>query len=83
MFHAIGICVRPRSDTEAALSQIAGWFEEYNKNHPHSELRVRSPLEHIYSHQLDELAGEWGATPVVRQNAGNSHGACGHAYCTP
>ena len=30
-----------------ALRQIAGWFEDYNDNHPHSGLRMRSPREFI------------------------------------
>lgn len=32
-------------DAETALDLIAGWFEDYNENHPHSGLRMRSPRE--------------------------------------
>ena len=30
-----------------ALGLVAGWFEGYNDNHPHSGLRMRSPREFI------------------------------------
>ena len=49
--------VRPLPDAATALSQIAGWFEEYNENHPHSGLRMRSPREYIRSHQPAEVSG--------------------------
>jgi len=26
---------------------ISGWFEDYNDNHPHSGLKMRSPREYI------------------------------------
>lgn len=29
------------------LGLIAGWFEDYNENHPHSGLKIRSPREFI------------------------------------
>ena len=32
-------------DADIALDRIAGWFEDYNENHPHSGLRMRSPRE--------------------------------------
>jgi putative transposase len=32
---------------ELVLSQIAGWFEDYNENHPHRGLRMKSPREFI------------------------------------
>ena len=32
---------------ESVLSQIAGWFEDYNENHPHRGLRMKSPREFI------------------------------------
>jgi putative transposase len=34
-------------DALTALPQIAGWFEDYNDNHPHSGLKMRSPREFI------------------------------------
>lgn len=49
--------VRPLQDAETALSQIAGWFEDYNENHPHSGLRMRSPREYIRSQQTAEVSG--------------------------
>lgn len=37
--------VSPIPDAAAALDRIAGWFEDYNENHPHSGLRWKSPRE--------------------------------------
>ena len=37
--------VSPVPDARTALDQIAGWFDDYNENHPHSGLRMRSPRE--------------------------------------
>lgn len=34
-------------NAEEGLKQIAAWFEDYNENHPHSALRMRSPREFI------------------------------------
>lgn len=34
-------------DAVTALGKIAGWFEDYNENHPHSGLKMRSPREFI------------------------------------
>ena len=34
-------------DALTALRQITGWFEDYNNNHPHSGLKMRSPREFI------------------------------------
>ena len=39
--------VNPLPDAVTALGKIAGWFEDYNENHPHSGLRMRSPREFI------------------------------------
>ena len=39
--------VHPLPDALTALRQIAGWFNDYNENHPHSGLRMRSPREFI------------------------------------
>lgn len=49
--------VRPLPDAATALAQIAGWIEDYNENHPHSGLRMRSPREYIRSHQPAEVSG--------------------------
>ncbi len=37
--------VNPLPDAITALRQIGGWFEDYNENHPHSGLKMRSPRE--------------------------------------
>jgi transposase InsO family protein len=39
--------VTPLPDAETVLGLIAGWFEDYNENHPHSGLKMRSPREFI------------------------------------
>ncbi|TSE03411.1 transposase [Mesorhizobium intechi] len=39
--------VNPLPDAVTALGKIAGWFEDYNENHPHSGLRMRFPREFI------------------------------------
>ncbi|TDX22219.1 integrase core domain-containing protein, partial [Rhodovulum visakhapatnamense] len=32
---------------QAVLGLIGGWIEDYNENHPHSGLKMRSPREVI------------------------------------
>jgi putative transposase len=49
--------VKPLPDATTVLSQITGWFEDYNENHPHSGLRMRSPREYIRSHHPAEVSG--------------------------
>ena len=39
--------VTPLPDATTVLGLIAGWFEDYNDNHPHSGLKMRSPREFI------------------------------------
>jgi putative transposase len=39
--------INPLPDAVAALGKLAGWFEDYNENHPHSGLKMRSPREFI------------------------------------
>nr|WP_278184873.1 DDE-type integrase/transposase/recombinase [Salipiger marinus] len=39
--------VTPLPDAATVLELIAGWFEDYNDNHPHSRLKMRSPREFI------------------------------------
>lgn len=39
--------ITPLPDARAALDSIGGWFEDYNDNHPHSGLKMRSPREFI------------------------------------
>ena len=38
--------VSPLPDARTALTSLAGWIEDYNDNHPHSGLKMRSPREH-------------------------------------
>lgn len=50
--------VNPIPDARSALDQIAGWFEDYNENHPHSGLRMRSPREFIRARNITvEVSG--------------------------
>lgn len=39
--------VTPLPDAEAVLDLVGGWIEDYNENHPHSGLKMRSPREFI------------------------------------
>lgn len=39
--------VTPLSDAQTVLGLIGGWIEDYNDNHPHSGLKMRSPREFI------------------------------------
>lgn len=49
--------IRPLPDAATVLDQIAGWFEDYNENHPHSGLRTRSPREFIRDRQPAAVSG--------------------------
>ncbi|WP_235697935.1 IS3 family transposase [Cereibacter sphaeroides] len=39
--------VTPLPDAQTALGLIGAWMEDYNENHPHSGLKMRSPREFI------------------------------------
>ena len=39
--------VTPLPDAGAVLDLVSGWIEDYNENHPHSGLKMRSPREFI------------------------------------
>jgi transposase InsO family protein len=39
--------VNPLPDATTVLRLLDGWFEDYNENHPHSRLGMRSPREFI------------------------------------
>jgi putative transposase len=39
--------IQPRPDALTVLQQLPGWMEDYNENHPHSSLKMRSPREFI------------------------------------
>jgi putative transposase len=41
--------IQPRPDALAVLQQLPTWIDDYNENHPHSGLRMRSPREFIRS----------------------------------
>jgi transposase InsO family protein len=47
----------PVPDARTALDQIAGWFDDYNENQPHSGLRMRSTGEFRRAHQPAEVSG--------------------------
>ena len=46
--------VQPRPDALTVLAQLPAWIEDYNANHPHSGLQMRSPREFI--HHQSKLA---------------------------
>ena len=37
--------VNPLPNAKIVLDLVADWFEDYNNNHPHSGLKMRSPRE--------------------------------------
>jgi putative transposase len=39
--------VQPRPDALTVLAQLPAWIEDYNENHPHRGLRMKSPREFI------------------------------------
>ena len=39
--------VTPLPDAQTVLGLIEGWIEDYNDNHPHAGLKMRSPREFI------------------------------------
>jgi transposase InsO family protein len=39
--------ITPLPNAATVLGLISGWFEDYNENHPHSGLKMRSPREYI------------------------------------
>ena len=45
------VYVHDRPDAQTVLSQLPQWFEDYNENHPHKGLRLKSPREFIRSYQ--------------------------------
>lgn len=45
------VYVHDRPDAQSVLSQLPGWFEDYNEIHPHKGLRLKSPREFIRSYQ--------------------------------
>jgi len=45
------VYVHDRPDAQTVLGQLPRWFEDYNENHPHKALRMKSPREFIRSYQ--------------------------------
>jgi putative transposase len=45
------VYIHDRPDAQTVLSQLSAWFEDYNENHPHKALRMKSPREFIRSSQ--------------------------------
>jgi putative transposase len=42
--------IQPRPDATTVLQMLPSWIDDYNQNHPHSGLQMRSPREFIRSH---------------------------------
>ena len=49
--------VNPLPDAQSALDQLAGWFDDYNENHPHSGLRMRSPRDFRRAQHTADVSG--------------------------
>jgi transposase InsO family protein len=45
------VYIHDRSDGRTVLAQLSRWYEDYNENHPHKALQLKSPREFIRSHQ--------------------------------
>jgi transposase InsO family protein len=45
------VYIHDRPDARTVLAQLSRWFEDYNENHPHKALQLKSPREFIRSHQ--------------------------------
>jgi len=43
------VYVHDRPDAQSVLAQLPRWFEDYNDNHPHKALRMKSPRDFIRS----------------------------------
>jgi len=41
------VYIHDRPDTKIVMAQLNGWFNDYNNNHPHKGLRLKSPREFI------------------------------------
>ena len=62
--------IYPRPDLLTVLNQLPVWIEDYNENHPHRGLRMRSPREFIQSQsQPASCPISTGATPLLPNNA--------------
>ena len=65
--------VTPLPDAQTVLALIGAWIEDYNDNHPHSGLKMRSPREFIAAQTATaRVSGETGARPTPRGLFGNS-----------
>jgi Integrase core domain len=59
------VYINPLPKAKTVLKLIAEWFEDYNENHPHSGLKMRSPREFRSAQNATALvSGEIGASPV-------------------
>ena len=45
------VYVHDRPDPQTVLAQLPRWFEDYNENHLHKAVRMKSPREFIRSYQ--------------------------------
>jgi transposase InsO family protein len=41
------VYIHDRPDAKMVMAQLNGWFNDYNNNHPHKGLRLKSPREFI------------------------------------
>jgi transposase InsO family protein len=52
--------VQPRPDALTVLAQLPVWIEDYNENHPHRGLRMKSPREFIRQQLSSQATAEAG-----------------------
>ena len=59
--------VTPLPNAKAVLDLVGGWIEDYNDNHPHSGLKMRSPREFIATRTaIARASGKTGArSPTI------------------
>jgi transposase InsO family protein len=50
--------VQPRPDALTVLAQLPVWIEDYNENHPHRGLRMKSPREFIRQQLSSQATAE-------------------------
>lgn len=43
------VWVHRLDNARVVLEQLPGWFRDYNENHPHSSLKMKSPREYVQS----------------------------------
>ena len=69
------VSIHDRLDAQTVLNQLGVWFRDYNENHPHKGLRMKSPREYIRLVEASETGQveptgrrrEWAAKPQAHR----------------